>query len=771
MNPHSVLLRRVVPGVVLALLCLTASGCNRDPKAQRAKFLESAREFSAKGEHSKALLQLQNAIRLDREVADTYYLLAKEHEALKQFAEAFKSLMLCVRKDPNHRKARLLLGDIFIELRRYPDALEQAQVLLEKNPKDVEALLVVASAYRRDGKFENAAAALNSAISADPKNTRALREMAALRMQDKDAEGAEALLKQVAEIGGNKLEAVLPLVELYLRTKRPEQAIGLCEDAVRKEPNSSDALAKLGQVYVLAGKADQAEETFKRIKNLPGGGPTNQSALGDFYLTTGQLEKARLEFDGLHKAQPKEIAFSRRLALILLNLGRDSEAEQVLNDLLKQNSDTQGLLFRARLRLKQKRITEAMADLTQAQHQEPASAMVHFEMALAFLAQGNIPRARSSLGDALKYDPRMTSASIMLAQLELTRGSAQGAKNLAEKILKDNPRSLAPYLLHASALLKMRDYAAAEKELTLLQKALPKDAVKAQATILAGLAEAREGQRDFAGSRRLLQQSMQGLDQQPIQLVAELTTTYLHEGKPQQAVDLLQGKLKEQPDNADYAALLGDLLVELHRYKEAEPVLSKALAQRPNDIKVASHLAFVYTQKGRTQDADQILSRLRKQFPDNKAVHIQSAAFYLRTNNRALALQEFEQAYKLDSADPMVANNLAWLYLGAPQGNIDVALKLAQQAHEKVPNSMEYSHTLAVILTKKNSFLQAISLLQECLRQQPNRGEFLYAMGMAQLGKGDKVAAQQYLERSLKGGKNFEGADQAAKQLAELSGR
>ncbi len=771
MNQHPAFFRRAAFGIVVALLCTLGAGCNRDPKAQRAKLLKSAQEFSAKGEHNRALLQLQNAIKLDREAAETYYLIAKEYEAIKRFAEAFRALMTCVQKDPGHRPARLLLGDIFIELGRYPDALQQVQVLLEKDPKDVAALLVTASAYRRDGKYDNATAALNSVLSADPKNTRALRELAAIHLQNNDQAGAEVMLKQVAEIGGNNLAAVSPLVELYLRTKRPELAVALCEEAARKEPSSIDALRKLGQIYLLTGKAAESEDIYKRIKGLANGAPASLGALGDYYLATGQPEKARQEFDSLHKAQPQEISFSRKLAMVLLNMSRDAEAEQVLNDLLKQNSDTLGLVYRARLRVKQKRVNEAITDLTQAQHQEPASPDVHFGMALAFLAQGNVSRARSSLGDALKYDPGMTSASVLLAELELTRGSAEQAKSLAEKMLKDNPRSLAPYLLHASALLAMGNYAEAEKELTRLQKAVPKDALTAHAAILAGLAQAREGQRDFAGSRRFLEQSMQNLDRQPIQLVAELTSTYLREGKTQQAVDLLQSKLKEQPDNADYAALLGDLFVALRRYKEAEPLLNKVLAQRPNDVKVACDLALAYTQEGRNQEADQILTRLRTQFPDNKAVRIQSAAFYLRTNNRARALQEFEQAHKLDSTDPLVANNLAWLYLGSPQGNIDVALKLAQQAHEKVPNSVEYSHTLAFILIKKNSFLQAIALLQDCLRQQPNRPEFLYSMGLAQLGKGDKAAAQQYLEQSLKGGRSFEGSDEAAKQLAELRTR
>lgn len=752
--------------VFLALLSLTA--CSRDPLARRDQYMKSAEIYASKGEHQKALLEIKNALRIDAKFAPAYYLLAKEYVATDRYRDAFRALNSCVNFQPDHRDARLWLGSIFLDLHRPKDALSQAQAVLSKNGTDTEALLLAAAAYWASGDMQLSENVLNDLLKYDTKNVRARILLASLRMVEKDLAGAEALFKEVADIGGRTFEAILPLARFYQMQGKPELTEALYLDALRQNPNSLDALAALARTYMDEKKMKEAEELIQRIKQLPNASVDVRSALGDYYLLNGDLEQARQEFESLRAASPGENHFAKKLALIYLQLNKLSDAERVLEPVRKADpTDIHVRLYRAMLRLAQDNPNEATTELQAILKLEPGFAPAHFLLARAALAQGNIYQAKSSLGDALKHEPGMMIARLMLARLQLQTGSPQEARKEIEKILRRNPNSLTPYLMHASTLVAGREYEQAEKELKAILKSLPSEATQQVAATYAALGNLSRARGDLDTERTMFQKAMQA-DATFSVLVDEVAETYVRQGQPKKAIEFLQLKVKEQPKNPSVLAAFGRVLLIEKNYGEAEKALKQALALDPNHAAAEVLLAQVYLAQGRQGDAERSVKSLVAKYPKANEAHFYAGSYYLEAHRNEDAIREFELCYKQDPGDFRTLNNLAWLYSETGKGNMDIALRYAQEAREKEPTAPDVADTLAWVLIKKGTYGQAISLLQECVSKDGQNPVFLFHLGMAYVGKGDREQAKAYLGRALQTGVNFPGRDQAEREMASL---
>src|SRR5208283_4609437 len=92
------------------------------------------------------------------------------------------------------------------------------------------------------------------------------------------------------------------------------------------------------------------------------------------------------------------------------------------------------------------------------------------------------------------------------------------------------------------------------------------------------------------------------------------------------------------------------------------------------------------------------------------------------------ATQAAERAHSLDPGSPFIANNLAYLYL-EHGGDVHVALSLAQQAKQKLPDSPIVSDTIGWALYKLGSAEAAVGPLSESVRRAPGNPLYQYHLG------------------------------------------
>jgi tetratricopeptide (TPR) repeat protein len=209
-----------------------------------------------------------------------------------------------------------------------------------------------------------------------------------------------------------------------------------------------------------------------------------------------------------------------------------------------------------------------------------------------------------------------------------------------------------------------------------------------------------------------------------------------------------QGYVRAKPQLASNYEALGRLEGLARRYSEAEHDFMKALEIDPKLASSRLFLSDVEQKQGKLDEAMADLSALAQARPDLAEVPIRMGQLAELKEDWSAAKIDYSRALKLAPDSAIAKNNLAWVY-AEHDGNIDVALRLAQEAKESVPDNSEYSDTLAWILVKTHNYGTAIRLLRECVQKDPENAWYSYHLGVAYYSAGEKSQAEQLLHMTL----------------------
>jgi len=132
------------------------------------------------------------------------------------------------------------------------------------------------------------------------------------------------------------------------------------------------------------------------------------------------------------------------------------------------------------------------------------------------------------------------------------------------------------------------------------------------------------------------------------------------------------------------------------------------------------------------------------------------------------AISEYQNAINLDSANAVAKNNLAWIY-AEHNGDLNVALRLAQESRRLQPSDPSIADTLGWILVRMNLGQSALPYLKESVTKNPGHAVYHYHLGMAYLKAGKKSEAKSELRAALQAGTPFDGSADAKEALASIS--
>jgi tetratricopeptide (TPR) repeat protein len=132
------------------------------------------------------------------------------------------------------------------------------------------------------------------------------------------------------------------------------------------------------------------------------------------------------------------------------------------------------------------------------------------------------------------------------------------------------------------------------------------------------------------------------------------------------------------------------------------------------------------------------------------------------------AIRESEKLLKKEVANPVLLNNLAWLY---QQKNDKRALQYGEQAFKAAPKSAAVIDTLAwILVAQDHDAKRSVELLRKAHEIAPKQGDIQYHLAVGQNKIGKKQEAKQNLERLIGTGSNFPSKDDAKALLKKLGG-
>jgi FimV-like protein len=135
-----------------------------------------------------------------------------------------------------------------------------------------------------------------------------------------------------------------------LFTQFMEKALFYLQKATESDPENEDALIELGLAYIGSGKPENSMQGIQSLLKVIELNPDNGEAafhLGMFSRQTGQWEKAASRFENVVRVDPQNYPARYFLAITYLDLGKNGEAKELLNEVIK-NSPEQDLVDSAK---------------------------------------------------------------------------------------------------------------------------------------------------------------------------------------------------------------------------------------------------------------------------------------------------------------------------------------------------------------------------------------------------------------------------------------
>jgi putative PEP-CTERM system TPR-repeat lipoprotein len=281
------------------------------------------------------------------------------------------------------------------------------------------------------------------------------------------------------------------------------------------------------------------------------------------------------------------------------------------------------------------------------------------------------------------------------------------------------------------------------------------------------LASAQMLNQDTTGARQSLQTAMK-VDEGYTPALLALIELETREKRYDVALGLAATVKDKQPKSSTGDMLRGDIMMAQQKYAEAVAAYEAGMTRENTPL-----LAVRRYNAQRAAKQDQIAAVTLEKWlasNDNPAARQVLANGYINDKNYPKAIEESEKIIATEKDNPIVLNNLAWLYQQTGDGR---AKEYAEHAYQIAPKSAAVMDTLGWILVQGGDAKRGMELLRKAVEAAPTQGDIRYHMAAALQRSGRADDARKELEKLLAGGErmeNFSTKADAERLLRQLKG-
>jgi tetratricopeptide (TPR) repeat protein len=752
----------------LPLLFLLGA-CNTDPHGRAVRYVENGNKFFEREKYKEASLMYRRAIAANADplYGEAYYRLGLTAMKLSDVGSAYRAFVRAVELQKTNTDALAKTADIEIlaatqggkQGKTYLEsAKDRATQLLKMKDGTYDGYRMLGQIALLDKQPAEAVKNLELANKAKPDQAPLILAYFTALVQNDQFTQAEAAAKHLIE----KQKDYAPIYDLlyvqYATRRQMPEAESILQLKSANNPTNSEYVLHLAMHYAASQQPAKMTAVMQRLndeKTFSNG----HLAAGDFYyLRLREFDRAREQYEAGMKAVPKDKpTYQKRLVELYAATNRNDDATKMLALVLKDNpSDPEGIAMRAALRLttgNREEINLAVNDLQSLVAKTPNNHLLHYNLARALLAKGEVEPARLQLEETIKLRVDFLAARELLTRIHLSRSDAAKALQEADNILKFDANNMAGHLARSSALLMLQDKDKARQELDFMTKTYPQNAeARYQVGFLAWQdKDFKKASEVFGELHRANPKDLRGL--------VGVVETLAGQGNLPGAIKEMSAAVAAEPDRPDLKIALANLNVRAENYPEAIQNYSTVLAKDPRNADVLFKLGETYRRKG---DLNQAMDSFRKSSqaaPNNSGPLLQLGLLMDGTGRRDQSKPVYEQVLRIQPDHPVALNNLA--YIKAEEGNdLDSALSMAQRAYQAAPSSPDVADTLGWVYIRKNLHPEAIRIFVELVKKYPGSPIYRMHYAMALKQKGDLPSAKRELEAALNSGPS---KDEAAK--------
>jgi tetratricopeptide (TPR) repeat protein len=719
-------------------------GCHTDPNVRKQKYLESGKRYSTDGKYREAAIQFSNALKIDKNFVDAHYQLAQAYVHLGQFGPAHNELLRTVELQPTNYKARLDLGNMLLAARHNDEAAAQANIVLTAEPNNPDVHALLSAIDLRSGKKDEALAEIQKALELEPTRAAFHEDLALLQVGDASKMGStEDELKDAVKLDAKSVNAKLLLAAFYMRSGRWPEAEQVSKDAVSTDPKSLAARRGLAQVYLRQNNQPQAEQVLRQASQDLSDNPDGVRMLADYYVGTGQADKAKSEFASLSQKYPKNVLVQKGYIRVLLETRDFGTAQSVVSELMKKNSkDPEVAGLNGIVMLNAGKTNDAVNALQQAVKDAPKDAFLQYWLGKAAHAKGDPDLEEKSFRQAETLNPANLPSEEELARIAGQKGDMDLLADVADKTIAAAPKFPGGYVWRSAVEMNRNMADKAEADLKTAMTVAPQSP---QAYLQLG--RIRFSQKRYPEGVTLLEQAL-AYDPNSREALRLIVSYDLSLKQNDKALARLNDQIAKSPKNGSFLDLLAQLQAQNKNFDQAAATTQKAMQLNPGDGEAVMLYAQIQVQRGQTANAISAWEKWSSAHPTDAGADAILGTLEESRGDTGKAEAYYKKALQIQPQQPLAANNLAYRMLVNGE-NVDVALTLAQTARRALPDSPNTADTLAWAYYTKGTYSFARDLLEDAVKAEPNDASMQYHLGMVYSKLRDKSNAETHLKKAV----------------------
>jgi len=713
--------------VAVALLVIVGTGCS--PAARKARHLERANRYFDSGQYDKAEVEYMNVLLIERENSQAIGHLGLIYSEQGRLGRAAPFLLKGRELEPNNLDLRLKLGLIYLAAGRLKEARDEANFVLDRRPQDDEAPLLLAEAAVTTNQIEETRQRLQKL--SQPATERAPYQVAlgTLDFRQSDFKAAEAAFKRAQTL----------------------------------DPKSSAVYSALGNLYWAQNDLKRAEQAFKTAAEFAPARSPRRLRYAQFKIQTGDLAAGKRILEEIVPKTPDYLPAWTGLAEIALGEKKYDECAALIDKMLARDpANYDALVLGGRLRLVKGETAKATTEFERIAKIYPQSPAVHYQLALAYLANDETGKAVSSLNQAVTLAPDFDEAVLLQAGLKVRSGDLSSAIISLKQLVQRRPQIPQAQLLLADAYHAQGNLDDALKVCRQWGELFPQSP---QAPLLMGFVLLQQDKRDEA--RQAFGKALE-LAPDYLPALEQLVNLDLMEKQYTTALQRVEKLLEKDPKLTEPRLLLARVFQAQGDTNQAEAALLKAIELKPDLRAAYLLLARLYVDSHQNQKALENLHEVVAKNPKDVGALMQIGMIHDQEKNYDAARDTYEKLLAINPKFSLALNNLAYLY-SEHFGQLEKAYEMASRARELLPYDPFTADTLGWILYKKSQYPSALSLLQESADKLPAEPEVQFHLGMTHYMMGEEEPARVAFQRALQLNKDFPGSDEASRRLSVLA--
>lgn len=712
----------------------------------------------AQGDLDRALEAANKAVALESRQMGALVGRAEIHIARNELAKASADIdaALNVVKDyPPAIYLRAVIQARKGDTKAAGETLQAIQAYVRARPYALYLSGVVAYANKQPAQAE---AALRQFLTAAPNHVAARKILAAISMNDNEPARALEVLRPVQDAAPEDLQLLTLLANANLRLRRFEEAANWFEKAATIRPDDPKLRTGLAFSQLGRGETEQAIEQLDAVLDKDPSVGQASALLITTHLRARSFDKARAVANEIRSQLPNSPLPDYYLGYIESVRGDYAAARGFFEKAVALKAEFSAAVFGlARLDIVEGKLDGARARLEAELKRRPDGADTMLRLADIAVRQNRPDEAVSWLERAIKTTPQDVGARLRLVDFLLQRGQGEKALIVARELVTVAPSR--PEALDALGRVQLETGDTTNAIGTYRQLVALAPNLAASHFRLAG---ALATTKNVADARRALEQAV-SVDPAFMPAQRELIAFDLREQGIDGALKRANALRKAEPRSAMGDVLAGDVFFSAGRFAEAETAYAEAL-KKSKVTQIVLRLAESQARRGNAKQAEAALKDWLKANPRDDQARFFLASLYLSGKQSADAIREHEELLAGNPANPVVLNNLAWLYQATKDRR---ALDYAERAHQLAPQAPTVADTLGWILVERGEIARGLELLRQAAAATPNP-EIRYHLAAALSKSGRGGEAKTILDEILKPEVKFDSRADAEKLRREI---